>query len=235
MQEGWRAKAETLDALESDWTGKDYREDQTHQEATFLVVAAVAAYLTPDWEQTRELSYLAVEGGAVDRLLKHAGRRLAEDHKLSDLPFVDEDAFSASLLVCRRQSAKNSLLACISRVCLCTGILSTNDDEHRDALSVISVEKSDEGVLFRADAVLKPDVIKRDFVRAIYDRHKIGRNEPFCPFLRASSVLDELGLPEESPAKHLGDTRVSCWFKRTPEIPETADGKVLMPALAIPL
>jgi len=229
LQESWRVKGEMLDVLEFDWTGKSRREDQSHQEANFLVVAAVAAYLTPDWEQTRELSYLAVEEGAVDCLLKHSGWRLAEGHKLADLPFVDKSGFSDSVLAFRRQSAKNNLLACISRVCLSTGTISSRDEEHKDALSVISVEKSDAGVLFRADVVLKPDSTKRDFVRAMYDRHKVGRNEPFCPFLRASSVCDELGLPEDvSAPRHPTDTEASCWFRRTPDVPGMAEDKVLI-------
>lgn len=227
LQESWRVKGEMLDALESDWTGKTRREEQPHQEATFLVVAAVAAYLTPDWEQTRELSYLAVEEGAVDRLLKYSGRRLAEGHTLSDLPFVDEAGFRDSLLACRRQSAMSNLIACISRVCLSTGILSSRNEDRRDALSVISVEKSAQGITVRADTVLKPDATKRDFVRAIYDRHKIGRNEPFCPFLRASSVRDELGLPEESLAPTPAKAEVSRWFKVAPDIPGMAGEKVL--------
>ncbi|GAB1311352.1 Heterokaryon incompatibility domain-containing protein [Madurella fahalii] len=227
LLEGWRVKGETLDALEFDWTGKDRGRDHAHQETTFLVVASVAAYLTPDWEQTRELSYLAVEEGAVSSLLKHAGRMLAEGHQLSDLPFVGKDAFSDSLLVLRRQSAGNNLLACISRVCLSTGILSTKESEYSDALCVISVEKSDQGVIFRADTVLKPDTaIKRDFVRTIYDQHKVGRNEPFCPFLRASSVLDELGLRE---------MEVSRWFKRTPEIPGMPDHGVIIATSSNPI
>ncbi|KAK3297244.1 uncharacterized protein B0H64DRAFT_431222 [Chaetomium fimeti] len=160
LVEGWRVKGETLDALEFDWTGKDRGQGQSHREVTFLVVAGVAAYLSFDWEQTRELSYLAVEESAVDDILVHAGYKLARGHKLSDLPFVDKDAFSDILLVLRRQSTGSNLLACISRVCLSTGILSTkNGQEHRDALSVVSVERSDAGLIIRADTVLKVTLI----------------------------------------------------------------------------
>ncbi|KAK0620777.1 hypothetical protein B0T14DRAFT_522131 [Immersiella caudata] len=228
LQEGWRVKGEVLDGIESDWTGTNRRENQSHQEATFLVIASVAAYLTPDWEQTRELSYLAVEVGALDRLLKHSGWKPAEGHSLDDFPFVDMAGFNDSLLACRRQSAKDNLLACISRVCLSTGILSSRGEEPRDALSVISVEKSREGVIVRTDTVLKPDMIKRDTVRALYDRHKIGRNEPFCSFIRASSVRDELGLPEESSAPHEAETEVCRWFKRAPDIPRMSGDRVLI-------
>jgi hypothetical protein len=146
LLEGWRVKGETLTAVESDWTGKDRGLEQRDQEATFFMAATVAAYLTPDWEQTRELSYIAIEEGAVDRLLKYAGLKLADGHKLSDFPFVDKTAFCDILLVLRRQPAGANLLACISRVCLSTGILSSENDEHKDVLSVTSVEKSDQGI-----------------------------------------------------------------------------------------
>ena len=224
LLEGWRVKEETLDALESDWTGRD-RGLQTNQQRNFLVVVTVTAYLTPDWEQTRELCYLAVEEGAVDDLLKHAGRRLAQDHTLSDLPFVGKDAFSSSISTFRHQSAKENLLACISRICLSTGILSVQDNKHKDAFSVISVERSDEGAKVRTDTVLKLDAaLNRDFIRGIYDRHKIGRNEPFCPFLRASSILDELGLPgDSSPSQH-----ESRWFRGWPGLPDIDEHRVLV-------
>ncbi len=229
LLEGWRVKGETLTALESDWTGKDRGLEYQDQEATFLVVATVAAYLTTDWEQTRELSYIAVEEGAMDRLLKYTGLRMADGDTLSDFPFVDKAAFSDILLVLRRQPAGANLLACISRVCLSTGILSTKNDEHKDVLSVTSVERSGQGLIYRADTVLKPDMAtKRDFVRKIYTEHKIGRNEPFCPFLRVSSVLDELGLSLNSPPLSLGEIQHSRWFKRTPDILEIPDHGVLI-------
>ena len=229
LLEGWRVKGETLTALESDWTGKDRGLEYRDQETTFLVVATVAAYLTTDWEQTRELSYIAVEEGAINRLLKYTGLRLADGSTLSDLPFVDKAAFSDILLVLRRQPAGANLLACISRVCLSTGTLSTKSDEHKDALSVTSVERSDEGLMYRADTVFKPDTAtKRDFVRKIYTEHKIGRNEPFCPFLRVSSVLDELGLSLDSSPLSFDEIQHSRWFKRAPDILETPDHGVLI-------
>jgi hypothetical protein len=228
LLEGWRVKGETLTAVQSDWTGKDRGLEQRDQEATFFMAATVAAYLTPDWEQTRELSYIAIEEGAVDRLLKYAGLKLADGHKLSDFPFVDKAAFCDILLVLRRQPARANLLACISRVCLSTGILSSENDEHKDVLSVTSVEKSDQGIIYRADTVFKPDTpTKRDFVRTIYNQHRVGRNEPFCPFLRVSSVLDELGLPENPSWIGLGDIEHSRWFKQAPRIPRMPDHGVL--------
>ncbi|KAL2192920.1 hypothetical protein P885DRAFT_5162, partial [Corynascus similis CBS 632.67] len=120
LVEGWRVTGETLDALEFNWTGKDRGQGQPFQDTTFLVVAGVAAYLSPDWQQTRELSYIAVEEHAVHDLLKHAGRKLADGYNVSDLPFVGRDDFSHILLVLHRQSAGSNLLACISRVCLST-------------------------------------------------------------------------------------------------------------------
>lgn len=68
--------------------------------------------------------------------------------KLSDLPFADKEALSGSILAFRRQSPVSNLLACISRVCLSTGIISPKDNGHKDAHSSVTVaEKSDEGII----------------------------------------------------------------------------------------
>lgn len=237
LVECWRVKGETLTALESDWTGKDRGLEYRDQESTFLVVATVAAYFTTDWEQTRELSYIAVEEGAMGRLLKYTGLNLADGDALSDFPFVDKAAFSDILRVLRREEAAGAnLLACISRVCLSTGILSTKNDEYKDVLTVPSVERLGHGLMYRADTVLKPDTAtKRDFVRRIYTEHKIGRNEPFCPFLRVSSVLDELGLSPEAPPLCVDEIQHSRWFKRTPNMLEIPDHGVLIATSSNPI
>ncbi|KAL2139937.1 hypothetical protein VTI28DRAFT_4482 [Corynascus sepedonium] len=225
LVEGWWVTGETLDALEFNWTGKDRGQDQPFQDATFLVVAGVAAYLSPDWQQTREFSYVAVEEHAVHDLLKQAGRKLADGYNVSDLPFVGRDDFSHILLVLHRQSAGSNLLACISRVCLSTGIVSTEESAHQDALSVVSPERSNHKFIFRADTVLKIDTAsRRTFVRALYDQYKLGRNEPFVPFLRCSAFLDELGIPENS-ALFCPQSR---WFNKPPDLPRMPDHGVLI-------
>lgn len=221
LLEGWRITGETLNALEFDWTGKDRGADPSHRDKTFLVVATVAAYLTPDWEQTRELSCIALEGEAFSRLLERACRTL-KGETLSVFPFVDKEHFSDSILILRRQSARDNLMACISRVCWATGILSPDDAAYKIAFSVISVEKDPEGVVrYRADTVLHcmPTAAKtRDFVSAVYNQYKVGRNDPFCPFLQASAITDELGLPGESTLAK-GGSGVSRWFSTPPDIP----------------
>jgi hypothetical protein len=70
-----------------------------HEETSFVVVATVVAYLTPDWQQARELSYIAVKESVVNRLSNHAARRWMDrdDSSLSNLPFVDKAVFSENI------------------------------------------------------------------------------------------------------------------------------------------
>ncbi|KAH8889236.1 hypothetical protein GQ53DRAFT_842939 [Thozetella sp. PMI_491] len=231
MVESWRVKPEALDSVELRWTGRDRERVELSQEnKKYLVVATVSAYLTIDWEQTRELSYIAVEDTAMEVLLKHAGVKLREDHVLSDFPFVDTDTFERHFISLLHQSPRDNLMAAMARVCLSTGVISTNRAEYKDAFSVTSIEKSDVGVTYRLDAVMKPDSLAgvREFVQTLHDQYKIGRNEPVCPFLRVSSVLDELGLPEDSPPRRrTGRWKELSWFIRPPDVPETVGVKVL--------
>src|SRR6266480_3197611 len=69
----WRVNAEALAKVESMWTGKDRLYSPTK---VFLVVVTLTAYLSPSWEQTRELSYLAVSADAVEGLERHANEKI---------------------------------------------------------------------------------------------------------------------------------------------------------------
>ncbi|KAK3898509.1 hypothetical protein C8A05DRAFT_18929 [Staphylotrichum tortipilum] len=232
----WRVKGRTLTALESDWTGKDRGLEGRDQEATFLVVATVAAYLSKDWEQTRELSYIAVEEGAFGRLLKYANKPLDDGCALSDLPFVEKEAFSNVLLRLRRQPAGSNLLSCISRVCLSTGTLSPEEDAHKEALSVASREILGQEEILRADTVFQPDnAATRHLVRSVYTEHKIGRNEPTCAFLRVSSVLDKLKLSPNAPPLSRSQIQRSPWFGQPPDIPKTPKHGVLVATSSSPI
>ncbi|KAL2127828.1 hypothetical protein VTI74DRAFT_10108 [Chaetomium olivicolor] len=73
LKEAWRVSREALDGLEAEWTGHDPDAwDLYPPDKKFLVVVTATAYLTPDWEQTREVSYLAVAETLLDRLLATA-------------------------------------------------------------------------------------------------------------------------------------------------------------------
>ncbi|KAI0381180.1 hypothetical protein F5Y04DRAFT_281154 [Hypomontagnella monticulosa] len=229
LVEGWRVKREALDIAESHWTGRDREaEDLAEQNKIFFVVTTATAYVAIDWEQTRELCYLAVAEDAMERLMKHANIRLHKDYRLSDLPFVDTDAFSSNFLALLQTRAEENLLACISRACISTGILSSMGNEHTDAISVTSVEKSDEGVRYRVDAVIKPDAHPdaRELVHKVYEQHKIGRNEPSCPFLRTSTVLNGPGLPKPLTPK-LGTPGASRWLAKQPKTGQLMDKEIL--------
>ncbi len=194
MVSACRVKAETLAALDSDWTGKPRGVGSGDEDATFIVVATVAAYLTADSEQTRELSYVAVEEGLLPRLLLQYTDVTAEGIAvMPDFPFLDMAAFRRIFREFRRQPAGANLLACISRVCLqpCHGY----GDVEELWLQL-------------------PSSAARDFVCGIYTKYKV-RNGPSCPFIRASSVLDKPGLVLDAPPLARAQVQLSLWFRQT--------------------
>lgn len=220
-----RVKGETLTALESDWTGKDRGLECQDQEATFAVCATVAAYLTPDWEQTREFSYLAVDVGIMPQLyIEFNGQDLHPGVPQAAAPspsIIGMDAFRAILREFRCQPAGANLWACISGV-------------HLRALPPFAHHHATDGCDLRLISG-----VWRNVWRTGKDRWELQiGSKPSWPFLRVSSALDELDLFLDGPSslcRHVNE-EASRWFRDTPdrspnglpEIPRVPDHGVLI-------
>ncbi|KAI8632212.1 hypothetical protein F5Y19DRAFT_354295 [Xylariaceae sp. FL1651] len=206
LKRAWRVERDALDALELGWTGTDRdRSDMYPPDQVFFVVATVSAYISPDWQQTLELGYLAVAEDVLGTLLNHSGYHPEENLPPSSFPFVKSDTFKESFLLMRKHKPTDILIGCASRCCVSTTVQTSNRSNLDDLRHVTSIEKIEKGVTYRIDAAIYPDDKGRvhDFISTLYRRHRIGRQDPSSSFFRISSQfqkqapLDDASLPWE--------------------------------------
>lgn len=202
LKDAWRVNNEALDKLELAWTGADRENTSWYSlEKVFLVTMTLSAYISPDWEQTRELCYLAVSEGVVEELFQYAKLKSNQRWLSSDFPWVEEEAFVSFFSAYLEISAKDNLLAAISRSSVSTKIFTdktdrtttkTDDCAEKNPLRVASIEKLPGSTKYRFDTAILPDsqAHTRGFVSSIYNLYKIGRNEPSSSILRISNRMD---------------------------------------------
>jgi hypothetical protein len=223
LKDSWLVSAEALNGIELMWTGKDRESANLYSpDKTFHVVVTLAAYLSPSWEQTRELCYLAVSQDIIEALFAHAALKSKKRWDPSDSPCVQKDDFVGNFETFRGAAIEDNLVAAISRACLSTKLYAENakDRAMPDAMWATAAESSSNAVKYRFDAAITADrhAHAREFVSSIYNLHKIGRNEPSISILRISTRLDDQGRnphPIESlwpPLPGLGNLAQKRWF-----------------------
>lgn len=202
LKDAWRVDHEALDRLEFAWTGADRENTSWYGlEKVFLVTMTLSAYISPDWEQTRELCYLAVSEGVVEELFQYAKLKSNQRWLSSDFPWVEEEVFVSFFSAYLEMSAKDNLLAAISRSSVSTKLFTdktdrtttkTDDCVEKNTWRVTSIEKLPDSTKYRFDTAILPDsqAHTRGFVSSIYNLYKIGRNEPSSSILRISNRLD---------------------------------------------
>lgn len=90
----FRLEKPTLDAIEASWTGKDRcGSDMLPADRRFLVVTSLAAYLSPDWEQNREIFFLAVDESMIEQLCQRANLGPHDKPEFSTASLVDQNVF----------------------------------------------------------------------------------------------------------------------------------------------
>jgi hypothetical protein len=221
LKDGWRVSREAIDALELRWTGKD-RENMSlySPDKVFLVAITVSAYLSPDWEQTRELCCLAVSEVVLDELFQQANLKGNQRSPSSDFPWIENDIFVSAFQMYSTMTVKDNLPAAISRASVSTKLFTekaktkTDEGHEQGTWWVKSTENISGSVKYRFDAAIMPDSLPyaRRFVSLIYNLHKIGRNEPSSSILRISNRLDLQRRPNEG-------TSDSMW--PCPDLPAT--------------
>ncbi|KAH8679385.1 hypothetical protein BGZ61DRAFT_457118 [Ilyonectria robusta] len=199
LEESCRMRRDMLDDLEVSWTDMDrHGADMIAPDAIFLVVATAVSYFTPDWEQTRELSYLAIADTVIDRLFKIADVKRPLSLASSRIPLVTSMSSFREVL---KRSAADNLSACASRLCIYTGHFSTiaNCSSTSWVWKSLPSEQPNNGKRSQREMVVKvgPRSKAREFVYALYLKHRVGRNEPTSPIFRLSTRLDELAPPQE--------------------------------------
>ena len=196
LRDSWRVTREAIDTIELKWTGKD-RENMSlySPKKVFFVTVTVSAYLSPDWEQTRELCCLAVSEGVLEQLFQRANLKNNGHSPSLDSPWVNDDTFVPMFQAYLTMSMKDNLFAAISRACVSTKIFTRPaKTAPRNVYYVVeSAERIPDAIKYRLDAAVMPDshAYARGLVSSIYNLHKIGRNEPSSSILRISTRLDK--------------------------------------------
>jgi hypothetical protein len=205
LKGGWRVRRDALDSLESRWSKTDRDGyDMCSPDKSFLTVITVTAYLSQDWEQTRELSYVAVAETLIPRLLELAGLKSEGNSDLSDFPMVKSEDLVERFTELLESPAHDNLRACVSRACIYTGIGSAGSDMEamgHEFWRFSSMDESDTRSGERPEGIALPGSYTkaRELVYSLYERHKIGRNEPSSSLFRVSTNVIELELPREVP------------------------------------
>jgi len=221
-----RVKGEALAALETDWTGNCRGLEWRDQEATFVVVATAAAYLAPDWAQTRELAYIAVEEGLVGLLFMQYLNEAKHDFSaMPTPPVMDTASLRNVFLAFRHEPAGANLLACISRTCVLPQLVPAGHDAHGKALYEAVVK----GLGARV----------RTLACTLCGSRKTGS----YPFLRVTSALDVSKLSPDTPPLSRGEVQDCAWFRplhddmppyEPLDIPETPGHGVLIATSGTP-
>ncbi|EYB27190.1 hypothetical protein SNK05_010704 [Fusarium graminearum] len=199
MQQPIRVQGHLLDELEFLWTETERNFSVlAHPDEIFYVVVTASFYLTTNWEQIRELNYLAVSESLVKDLVKIGDLQNHSQH-IERAPLVNSLAGFKWLV---QRTDRYNLAACLSRLCVVTGTWVINDYEHRkwvDLPTATDSSGSSSGSFVGSPMIkLSPRPHARDFVTSIYLKHQVGRNEPTSPIFRLSTAMDIVSRLEES-------------------------------------
>lgn len=174
----------TLNELEDIWTGGASRLAKSVLPATeFVVRLLLKKSLSNDWNQVRELSYLAASQEGLDVLMTHSELVRRIRHIASACDQQDVKA-----IIRRHLSvpATKGLRAAIVR----------------EALS-LEMTKSARKSKRPEQLVLRKEKRKKDpahgLIHKIYGKHKVGMRELDESFIRRSTRIDEQNLEQVSP------------------------------------
>jgi hypothetical protein len=164
---------DTLDGIEEQWTGNArFSRPFNLAETKFYAVITFAAYMTPWWEQVRELYVLAVAEDAFESLVEysklHHGRGKTQVPK--SYP-VDKDTVMREISQFQNRSRSATLMTTIRR----THERLRQHPFSRSGLSLVA----DKGIF-------------RDMVHYVYISFKKGVFEPSESFLRVSNRFEQI-------------------------------------------
>ena len=191
---------EALTALELAWTGVDRGSlEFLNQDNEFQVLLTFSAYLTPDWEQTRELCYIAISRRAKEVMYQIVRGRnedpkgyLHPSHRQSTCVH-DTEIIMKIVYFHLQATIQTNLTACLYRSSVCPKLTGKGSDDHDVEDDIF---RDDQGK-FLCQMILQSKEKSRTVVWSIYKTHRVGRNEPSSPFLRVSSRWDEQKLDHQ--------------------------------------
>lgn len=205
LSSAWRVSAEALGTLENVWTteARPSRGGYQHDEV-FYVRFAVHMFVSHMWEPTRQLTCLAISGGALQKLLPRIGS--LQNLEMHQNPIVSTAAIEALLCRILNQSVMDNLTAAVSMLCISSGF------DRRNGIipdQLLATRSDGLRVGFRHDK--SPYLI--NLVSSIYKSHKIGQRQPRDPYIAFSHLQSKHNIMYR-------DDEVQMWPKLPPLVRE---------------
>lgn len=174
---------ETLIELEDIWTGgASHFGNPVGTTTEFVVRLLLTQSLSNDWNQVRELSYLAASQEGLDVLVNRSGLRRPSQ---------------ATASACDQQSVK----AIVRRQLSIPAVRGLRAAIAREALSLEMTVLLHDGTTSEQLVAFKWEKDQTyGLIRKVYRKHKVGMREPHESFIRRSTRIDEQPLVHAPPS-----------------------------------
>ncbi|OCK85348.1 hypothetical protein K432DRAFT_439332 [Lepidopterella palustris CBS 459.81] len=186
---------DVLSAVEGKWTGNVRpRTTLTGQISKIYAQFRVSYFMNSEWEQIRELTYLAVSDEAREILIECTKLRNPVRYFRSAPPECSKEEVIRAIDGFLQRSVRHDFVSALARRNFMINmenipvITSDSSGCARELMSVKmtpKLDKDNEG----------PGFLMQKTVHRIYEKYSIGKREPSGPFLRISSRVDCKGRP----------------------------------------
>lgn len=156
----------------------------------FSITATLSAYISPAWDQTRELCCLAVSESAMKELFEQANLKDSRQCSHSEQPYVEGDTFVSAFRMYMSIPVRDNLLAAISRASVSIKLYAEKPKGH---LKEPPERGNVVGAIGRKRLRPRQTPIRygyhahaREFISSIYNLYKIGWELAF--FISPSNI-----------------------------------------------
>ncbi|PMD34539.1 hypothetical protein L207DRAFT_467194 [Hyaloscypha variabilis F] len=195
---------EVLDSIAEKWTGTEPRRARlAEQNSTVYAQFRLSYYLNYDWDQVRELTYLAVSEDAREILMEVADYRVFPRRRYQfSPPRCSTESVLETIDRLLRHSVQQDLEYALKRRTFMFDMKSTGRFPPRDPDDTLSdfddfmpnsLTAIFKTVLKRDKDTKSPGVTMQQLVHTVYEKYRIVKREPSEPFIRISSRLDREG------------------------------------------
>ena len=173
--------AESLAKIEKIWTGVSHHVTPSEQDENFSTKIIYRTWLDDQWEQVRELNYLAVSTSALETLLKIVNKSTIEDSEALSVP---EDRLGQQIEHLHASSIRFNPRAAISRVWVSINARTVSDENS----TTIKMCLSRQGIMSPESANINRAY---SLVHGVAKAHTSGRFQWTVPYIRRSARHDK--------------------------------------------
>lgn len=184
---------DVLNAVKDKWTGNVRpRTTLPEQQSKIYAQFRVSYFISPTWEQVRELTYLAVSDGAREILIECAQIRDAAKHSRFNPPSCSQGELIHTIDSFLQRSVRKDFVAALTRRTFTADmdrvpvVKLDSNGYTREFMSLRMTIKRDQDKK-------SPGALAQVIVHGIYEKYCIGKREPSEPFLRVSARVDREG------------------------------------------